>query len=142
MKTHVLEYLELGSLKTCADAAAIDFRDQSLSFAQLNHLATHFAAAICRSSSAVNSPVCVYLPRGIETVAANLGTLGSRNCYSNLDVRSPLARTAAILNNLTPSLIITSKELEPTPSFDCQFQRSTTVGGRLHQYPAHPSRAR
>jgi amino acid adenylation domain-containing protein len=114
MKTHVLEYLEHGSLQRCADATAIDYRNQTLSFTQLHQLATHFAAAICRSSSAINSPVCVYLPRGIETIAANLGTLISRNCYSNLDVRSPLPRTAAILNNLAPSLIITSKELAPT----------------------------
>jgi amino acid adenylation domain-containing protein len=111
MKTHVLQYAEQGALKFCPDAPAIEFRGESWSFTQLFTLATQMAAAICRNSSAINSPVCVYLPRGIETIAANLGTLSSRNCYSNLDVRSPLPRTAAILNNLEPALVITSKEL-------------------------------
>ncbi len=113
MKTHVLEYAEQGALKHCPEAPAVEYRGDSRSFSQLIQLSTRFAAAICRNSSTVNSPVCVYLPRGIETIAANLGTLACRNCYSNLDIRSPLQRTAAILNNLEPALIITSKELAP-----------------------------
>lgn len=109
MKTNVLQYGESGAFANCPDAAAVEFRDQSVSFGQLQQLSLRVAAAICRRSPATNTPVCVYLPRSIETIAANLGILASRNCYSNLDVRSPANRTQVILTNLAPCLIITSK---------------------------------
>jgi amino acid adenylation domain-containing protein len=114
MKTHLLEYAEQGALTACPDAAAVEFRGEVCSFNQLIALSTRFAVAICRLAATVNSPICTYLPRSIETIAANLGTLGSRNCYCNLDVRSPIRRTAAILGNLAPPIIITSKELAST----------------------------
>ncbi|MEY2724459.1 MAG: hypothetical protein RLZZ458_326, partial [Planctomycetota bacterium] len=111
MKTNVLQYAELGAWTNSPDATAIEFLDQSCSFRELQSRSLQVAAAICRCSTAVNKPVCVYLPRGIETIAADLGILASRNCYSNLDVRSPLPRTLAILKNLAPHVIITSKNL-------------------------------
>ena len=111
MKTNVLQYAELGAWANSPDATAIEFLDQSCSFRELQSRSLQVAAAICRCSTAVNKPVCVYLPRGIETIAADLGILASRNCYSNLDVRSPLPRTLAILKNLAPHVIITSKNL-------------------------------
>lgn len=111
MKTNVLQYGESGPLVTCPNAPAVEFRDQAISFEQLQQLSLRIAAAICRRSQSTNTPVCVYLPRCIETIAANLGILASRNCYSNLDIRSPLNRTQVILKNLAPTLIITSKNL-------------------------------
>ncbi|MFN8705234.1 MAG: amino acid adenylation domain-containing protein [Planctomyces sp.] len=110
MQTNVLEYLEERSLIRFPDHRFAEMGTRHCTFRELHDLAIRIASQLCRLSSRTTSPVCVYLPKGIETIIADMGILYSRNCYSNLDVKSPASRTAAILENLQPIAIITSAE--------------------------------
>jgi D-alanine--poly(phosphoribitol) ligase subunit 1 len=114
MQINVLEYLEEGALARFRDRTAVECAGAICTFAQLQGLALQCASALCRYSERTTAPVCVYLPKGIETIVADLGILYSRNCYSNLDVKSPGARVKAILDNLRPLAIITSSEHQET----------------------------
>jgi D-alanine--poly(phosphoribitol) ligase subunit 1 len=116
MQINVLEYLENGALAQCADRSAVLQDGSSCTFAALDVLARKCGSAICRKSPKANRPIAVFLPKCIETIAANLGILHSGNCYTNLDVKSPAPRVKSILNNLQPTIVITSREFLPAVS--------------------------
>lgn len=58
-----------------------------------------------------NKPVGVLLPKSCESIIADLGILLSANFYMNLDVKSPEHRLDAILEQVQPALIITTREI-------------------------------
>lgn len=114
MQLNVVEYLEQGALASVPRNLAVSCGDAGLTFEELWTCARQFAAKICELQSQTTAAVCVYLPKGPETVAANLGILLSRNCYSNLDVKSPAARIKVIIDSVKPIAIITSRQLQTT----------------------------
>ena len=109
MQLNVLEYLEKGALASVPGHRAVACGDAGMTFLELSNLAKQIAAKICEQRTETTSAICVYLPKGPETVAANLGILLSRNCYSNLDVKSPTARILVILDSIRPIAVITSQ---------------------------------
>jgi amino acid adenylation domain-containing protein len=84
--------------------------ERSWTFEELAASAQQCAAQIVRETPATNRPIAVYLPKSAQTIVADLAILYSGNCYTNLDVKSPPARTKAILANVAPQLVITSRE--------------------------------
>jgi amino acid adenylation domain-containing protein len=59
-----------------------------------------------------NKPVIVYLPKSVEAIVSFASILLSGNIYVPLDVKSPLSRTARILESTNPWRVITSKFFE------------------------------
>ena len=108
MQVNVLEYLEKGALASCPDKVAVIDNGASYTFAEIADRARSFAAGLIARNDVVSRPVAVYLPKGVETIIADLGILYSGNVYCNLDTKSPLARTKAILQNIDPVAIITN----------------------------------
>lgn len=113
MQTNVLEYLE----KTASEKPthiALSERDRKISFAELRISAIAIAERIIKVSDVTCNPIGVFLPKCIESVVAFAGALYSGNFYVPLDTKTPVERLKAILENLTPSCIITNNKLLPT----------------------------
>jgi amino acid adenylation domain-containing protein len=110
MKTNVLDFLEPGWQAEFSGRTAIVYEDTTLTFAGLIQLAGRFGTLITRRTEAVNQPIAVFLPRCPETVAANLGIVQSGNCYTNVDVKSPIERLRKLVKTVRPLLAITSRE--------------------------------
>jgi len=111
MQINILEYLEQGAARQCADKAAIVEENGSYTFAELERHAKRCAALVMARLDAIRQPVAVYLPRTAAVIFADLGIVYSGNIYCNLDVKSPAQRTKGILQNIAPELIVTSREL-------------------------------
>lgn len=108
MITNVLEYLEASADRLPSKTAVLD-RDGALSFAELRIAARSLADRILKVAGAHREPVAVYLPKARHCVAAFAAAAYSGNCYAPLDVKSPLARTASILQKLQPLIVLTDR---------------------------------
>jgi non-ribosomal peptide synthetase component F len=84
-----------------ADAA------QALTYRQLNGLANRIAHAILALRGAGAEPVALLAGGGVPVVAAMLAVLKAGKFYVALDPSQPAARTAAILAECRPALLIT-----------------------------------
>jgi len=111
MQVNILEYLEQGALRHCPDKVALVDGDRSFTFSELERYAKRCAALLARRQDVTHQPVAVFLPKCAETVVADLGIAYSGNIYTNLDVKSPPQRIKNVLANLTPMLIVTSRDL-------------------------------
>ena len=109
MQSNILEYLE-ASVAKFPDKIAIVDEHRSVSFAQLEYSATAFSAKLQEMGIETNTPVGVLLPKSITAIEAFLGTLIHGCFYMPLDVNNPQARINAILDKVSPSAIITSKQ--------------------------------
>jgi amino acid adenylation domain-containing protein len=113
MQVNILEYFEQGALKNVPDATAIADGERGFTFAQLARHAKAFATCILDRPPGSDGPIAVFLPKCAETVIADLGILYAGHFFCNLDTRSPAQRIRNILDNLHPSLMVTSRSLGP-----------------------------
>lgn len=60
------------------------------------------------------TPVAVYLEKGIHVLTSFFGIAYSRNCYSPFDTALPKTRIARMLSVLNPALVITKQALAPS----------------------------
>lgn len=107
MQSNVLAYFEHGAMRTCPDKIAIVDGVTQLTFADLQSRAKGLAGRIIAYGDVINSPIAVYLPKGVDVIVADLAILYSGNIYSNLDVKSPPQRLANIVANIGPRLVVT-----------------------------------
>jgi amino acid adenylation domain-containing protein len=87
-----------------ADAAS------SLTYRDLNGLANRIACAVLAVCGAGSEPVALLVGNGVPVVAAMLGVLKAGKFYVALDASQPAARTAAILAECRPALLIADGE--------------------------------
>ncbi len=106
MQINVLEYLET-TLQTMPDSTAIVDGTATYSFADLADLSRRCASLIARRTAVRNTPFAVFLPKSAWTIIADLGILYSGNIYANLDIKTPTSRQKKILDNVTPTFVIT-----------------------------------
>ena len=111
MQVNIIEYLERGAARHAPDRIAIVDGNRSYTFAELEANAKRCATLLIQRLDAVGQPVAVFLPKSADTIFADLGIVYSGNAYTNLDVKSPGPRVQAILNNVQPALVITSRAL-------------------------------
>jgi D-alanine--poly(phosphoribitol) ligase subunit 1 len=110
VQINVLEYF-LQTLERLPQKVACADRNGPWTFDKLAIRSASYAHAILRSTSAQNQPIAVYLPKGTEAVASFLAILMSGNCYAPLDTKAPPSRSASVLTDLNPPLILTSASL-------------------------------
>jgi len=108
--TNITQYFDQTVQNNPLCSAIID-KDNSLTIKEL-HNKSLCAAHLIINTVAKNTKniIAIYLPKGINSVIWNIGILYSANAYMNIDVKNPKERTNNILQNITPSLIITSAE--------------------------------
>src|SRR5262249_54040510 len=114
MQISVIEYFEKGALLKCRDKVAVKDQSREYSFAEIGRFAKNCAALILKRTASRNQPIPVFLPKSAQNIVADLGILYSANCYANLDIKSPAQRLKGMIDNLSPSVIITSSAYIPT----------------------------
>ena len=113
MQINVLEYLENGAAKHCAEKSAVVDGQRTFTFSQLEQHSKRCAAMLVRRADLTGQAIAVYLPRSAEVIFADLGIVYSGNVYMNLDTKSPAQRVKAILEHIRPRLIITCHTSAP-----------------------------
>jgi D-alanine--poly(phosphoribitol) ligase subunit 1 len=125
MQKNVLEYFELTCGHSPQKVAVTDKRG-SLTFQELRTYAMSIARSIVDIGNAINQPVAFFLPKSSDAVASLLGVLYSGNFYVPLDVKAPVERLRIMLDNLSPTCIVTNRELLPI-LLDAGFAREQVI---------------
>ena len=114
--THITQYFEI-TAATYPDRVAVCDGDSSITFKKLHERVLYEAARLSqRLCGKTGHIVAVFLPKSLDAVVAELAILYSGNAYMNLDVKSPAQRTAAIMEQTRPALLISGDI--PCPSAD------------------------
>lgn len=110
MTTNILDYFEQTSKEKPDKIAVIDGA-RTITFRELREKACYLGKAIAnKRKGSLNSPIGVFMEKGIECVVADIGILYSGNAYMNLDVKSPQQRIANIIEQIQPSFILTTEK--------------------------------
>ncbi|MFJ8622667.1 amino acid adenylation domain-containing protein [Kitasatospora sp. NPDC093550] len=89
------------------EAVALVCGDTALTFAELNARANRLAHRLIAAGAGRESVVALALPRSAETVVAMLAVLKAGGAYLPLDAEYPADRTAHMLADARPSLVLT-----------------------------------
>ena len=106
MKINLIEYFQETVLKEYSRTAVID-GDRNITYCDLDKKARAVARTITAECGCLNSPVAIYLPKGIESVYCDIAVTYSGNAYMNLDIKNPLERIGNILSLIKPRAVIT-----------------------------------
>ncbi|WP_215449667.1 non-ribosomal peptide synthetase [Streptomyces sp. ATCC 21386] len=91
-------------------AVAVEHDGSTLTYAQLFGAARNIARSLTIRGVGSGDVVAVALPRGADAVTAVLGVLMSGAAYCPLDPKAPADRTARLLADTAPALVLTSGE--------------------------------
>lgn len=115
MLSSCVSYLEEQVAKNGSKLAVTD-KNGSVSYSEIREKALQIASAI--GTDYKNQPIAVFLPKSIDCVTSFMAVLYTGNFYVPLDVKSPVERLSALINNLNPEVIVTqSKYAEKLGSF-------------------------
>ncbi|MFI6549436.1 amino acid adenylation domain-containing protein [Streptomyces prunicolor] len=89
-------------------AVAVEHAGDSLTYAQLFGTARDMAHRVAARGVGRGDVVAVALPRGIDAVTAILGVLLSGAAYCPLNLKAPADRTARLLADAAPALVVTT----------------------------------
>ncbi|MGW6056051.1 amino acid adenylation domain-containing protein [Streptomyces sp. NPDC055189] len=93
------------------EATAVVAADGTLTFAELNARANRLAHLLLQLGAGPEQFVALLLPRGADMVTALLAVLKAGAAYVPLDPGQPAERTARILDEATPLLVLTTEDL-------------------------------
>ncbi|MEW6738140.1 MAG: condensation domain-containing protein, partial [Acidobacteriota bacterium] len=88
------------------DAIALIYRQEPLTYQELNRLANQLAHYLCSQGVGAEVVVGIYLERSIEMVVAMLGILKAGGAYLPLDIDYPRERIGIILSEADTSIVI------------------------------------
>jgi len=94
-----------------ADAVAVRFGEQALTYGQLNERANRLARMLLARGVAPGSRVALCLPRSIDLIVATLAVLKAGCAYVPVDPAYPAARQAYILADADPACVLTTVSL-------------------------------
>ncbi len=99
-------------VKNTPDQVALKFRDQSLTYQQLNSKSNQLAHYLLDQNIGPESHVVVCVEPGFEIVLSLLAIFKVGATYIPLDPTYPVRRIEAILEDTTPTLLITKSTLQ------------------------------
>ncbi len=108
VRYNIIGYIE-DTVSRFPEKTAILEGEKRISFRELK-LNAMIVACFIIGKGICNSPVAVFLPKGISAVISFLSASYSGNFYVPLDVKSPLARIESIMNVLKPGIVITDRK--------------------------------
>jgi D-alanine--poly(phosphoribitol) ligase subunit 1 len=91
---------------TQPDATALISGDRYISYGTLEAAASSYAVELAERGVGVGDLVPLLLPRGAQLVALQLGVLKCGAAYTGIDPRWPARRQLAILDKISPDLIV------------------------------------
>ncbi|MBA4495178.1 AMP-binding protein [Paenactinomyces guangxiensis] len=100
-------------VKKTPNNIAVQFEDQHLTYAELNHQANQYARYLEREGVGPETVVGICLERSLEMVITMLAVLKAGGAYLPLDKDYPEARLAFIIKDARLSLLITTRECLP-----------------------------
>jgi amino acid adenylation domain-containing protein len=106
LRKSLIQEFEGTSLKYANEVAVIE-GDVSINFSSLASMSKILASGFIENGVEQNSVIAFYLPKGINCVAANLAASYACSAYMNLDLKAPVHRVQAVIQNVKPSLIVT-----------------------------------
>jgi len=123
-----------------AGRVAIVYRDEQLTYGELNARADRLAARLTREGVGVETPVGVFLERSPDLVVTMLATLRAGGCYVPLDPAYPAARLALMLEATNAPAIVTLPSLaDRLPATDAIV---LTPDDHPHLHSVSPDRPR
>jgi len=93
------------------DAIAVEFKDQALTYFQLNRVADQVAAFLRARGVVRGSLVALHLDKSSALVGAMLGVLKAGAGYIPLDPKFPTGRIVSILEDADATIVITDRSL-------------------------------
>ncbi|MEV0276876.1 amino acid adenylation domain-containing protein [Streptomyces sp. NPDC050610] len=100
-----------GQAARTPDATALVFRDETLTYAELNARANRLARYLVERGAGPERFVAVVLPRSVELVVSLLAVLKSGAAYVPVDPEFPQDRIDYVLDDAQPVLTLTEAEL-------------------------------
>ncbi|MCS6883879.1 MAG: amino acid adenylation domain-containing protein [Acidobacteriota bacterium] len=97
------------------DQVAVRYDDTSITYAELDRLASKLAARLYRLGARRGHPIAICLDRSIEMVAAILAVLKVGACYVPIDPQYPKQRKSLMLSDCQAEHLITCKSLLEDP---------------------------
>ncbi len=110
-QTSILELIE-NQVEEFPDRVALVSNGAELTYEKLNKRANQVAYILKENGVGPDRPVGICIDRSIEMIIAILAILKANGCYVPLDPNSPKARLAIILQDVSPSHILTSQRLK------------------------------
>ncbi|XDO64206.1 non-ribosomal peptide synthetase [Streptomyces sp. RLB1-33] len=101
------------AVRRSPDATAVETGDEALTFGELDTAANRLAHELRTRGVGPESFVAVSLPRSTDLVVALLATLRTGAAYIPLDPDQPADRTAFMLTDAAPTLLLTSRSTDP-----------------------------
>ncbi|MEV0194592.1 amino acid adenylation domain-containing protein, partial [Kitasatospora purpeofusca] len=117
------------------DATALVFGEQRLSYAELDARAALLAERLRAAGAGPGTVVALALPRSAETVVAVLAVLRSGAVSLPLDAEYPADRTAAMLADAAPGIVLTDEHW-PLPELLADLPVLPVHGPRPEAAPA------
>jgi amino acid adenylation domain-containing protein len=109
-QTCIHQLIEAVALQS-PQAAAVCFRDQRLSYAELNARANQLAHYLRRKGLTSGAPVALCVERSLEMIVAIVGILKAGGAYIPLDPAYPQERLAFALDDTQATLVLTQAHL-------------------------------
>lgn len=91
------------------DALALTTDTERLTYRELRDAAVRLAGELVANGIGAEDVVALYLPRDYRAVVAILATLAAGAAYVPVDITLPTARTASILRQARPSLVLSDE---------------------------------
>ncbi|NTX58097.1 myxochelin non-ribosomal peptide synthetase MxcG [Myxococcus sp. CA039A] len=105
----VMELIERQSREQ-PDVIAVEHGEHRLTYGELWRATGSLADRLVAEGVRSDTPVAVKVPRGIDAIVASLGILRSGAGYLPLDPTGPASRSASILDDAAPSLMVLPSE--------------------------------
>lgn len=119
----------------CPNAIALQFGDDRLTYQQLNSASNQVARQLRSAGVSGDDFVAVYIERSAQAVIGILGVLKAGGAYVPLDVDDPPARTAAVLDDVQPVVLLTRKELRDRITGDFEIILLDNVANKDSHQP-------
>ncbi|MES1243277.1 MAG: amino acid adenylation domain-containing protein, partial [Acidobacteriota bacterium] len=100
------------------EAVALLYRDETVTYGELNRRANRIAHRLRRQGVGPEAPVAVLLDRSAEQITAFLAVLKAGGAYAPLDPSYPAERLALLLEDLGGPLVLTSGDLQMAEAED------------------------
>ena len=99
---------------TQPDAAAVVYGDDRISYGELEERSSRLARALSAAGCAPGDRVCLALPKDIDAIVSILAVLKAGCIYVPLDMKSPAARLARIIDSCEPSAVLAASDTRKT----------------------------
>ncbi|HEU4712843.1 MAG TPA: amino acid adenylation domain-containing protein [Pyrinomonadaceae bacterium] len=122
------------------DAVAVEFGEQSWTYAELNARANQVAAHLRKLGAGPETVVAIRMERSLELMASILGTLKAGAAYLPLDPSYPEARLAFMLEQAKPIVVLTRDNIREILANDYATTNvATEISGKNIAYVIYTS---